>query len=221
MPLWAEQVGRSTPWHPHHIAERYSGFIIMILGESILGTTNAITSLVQVHGSSLELGVMGLGGALLAFCLWWMYFLLPSGDALHQHRERAFGWGYGHYFAFASLAAVGSGLEVVADTLKMTHDTATPAPHAVSSLFAISAVAIPQALFVFFIWALHRYATRAQASQFPLMLLVLACIGLGPLAVAQGLPLPWGLVLLSLGPIIAISYNELGRKRRAHAFAVR
>ena len=220
VPPWAEHKN-TTPWHPHHIAERYSGFIIMILGETILGTTNAIASLVQAHGSSLDLALVGMGGALLAFCLWWMYFLLPSGDALHQHRERAFGWGYGHYFAFASLAAVGSGLEVVADRLKIIKDAATPNSEAASALFAISAVALPEALFVFFIWALHRYVARTQDSQLPLMLLVLACIALGPLAVARGLPLPWGLMLLSLGPVIAISYNELGRRRRAHAFAVR
>ncbi len=34
-----------------------------------------------------------------------MYFLLPSGESLHQHRERAFLWGYGHYVTFAALAA--------------------------------------------------------------------------------------------------------------------
>ncbi len=50
---------------------------------------------------------------------------------------------------------------------------------------------------------------------------MLACTALGPLAVAQGLPLPWGLLLLSLGPIIAIAYNERGRQRSAERFAVR
>jgi len=39
--------------------------------------------------------------------------------------------------------------------------------------------------------------------------------------VAQGLPLPWGLLLLSLGPIVAIVYNERGRKRAVERFAVR
>ncbi|WP_036596060.1 low temperature requirement protein A [Ottowia thiooxydans] len=221
VPAWAEHNRPPTPWHAHHIAERYSGFIIIILGEAILGTTNAIAGLVQAHASSSDLVLVGLGGTLLAFCLWWMYFLLPFGEALHHHRERSFGWGYGHYFAFASLAAVGSGLEVVADTLKSAGEAA-PAGHAAASpLFAISAVAIPAALFVFFIWALHRYVTRAQDRQMGLVLMVLACIGLGPLAVALGLPLPWGLLLLSVGPALSIIYNELGRKRRADQFSVR
>lgn len=216
VPAWAEWRGPTTPWHPHHIAERYSGFVIIILGESILGVANAIAGVVQAHGLSLEVALVGLGGTLLAFCLWWMYFLLPSGDALHRHRERCFGWGYGHYFAFAALAAVGSGLEVVADALT----PAGPDAHAGSPLLAISAVAIPLALFVCAIWALHRYVTRAQATPWPLMLVVLACIGLGPLAVAQGLALAWGLLLLSVGPIVSIACQEYGRAHCAQAFAV-
>lgn len=71
------------------------------------------------------------------------------------------------------------------------------------------------------IWALHRHATRAPQRQIALTLLVLACIGLGPLAVARGLPLPWGLLLLSLGPIIAVAYHGHGRVHCAESFAVR
>ena len=203
VPVWAETRGPSTPWHAHHIAERYSGFVIMILGESILGATNAVSNLVQASGLTAELALVGLGGALLAFCLWWMYFLLPSGAALHAHRERSFGWGYGHYVTFAALAAVGSGLEVVADAMKPDGGA--------TALAAVSAVAVPQAIYVASIWALHRHATRAPQRQIALTLLVLACIGLGPLAVARGLPLPWGLLLLSLGPVMAIVAQERGR----------
>ncbi len=217
VPAWAERRGPPTPWHAHHIAERYSGFVIIILGESILGAANAIAGVVQAHGLSADVVLVGLGGTLLAFCLWWMYFLLPSGDALHQHSERSFGWGYGHYRAFAALAAVGSGLQVVADRLK-PHDAAAQAD---AALGAINAVAVPLALFVLAIWALHGYVTRAQARQWPLTLVVLACIGLGPLAVAQGLPLAWGLLLLSLGPIVAIAYQEHGRAHCATQFAPR
>ena len=203
VPVWAETRGPPTPWHAHHIAERYSGFVIMILGESILGATNAVSNLVQASGLTAELALVGLGGALLAFCLWWMYFLLPSGAALHAHRERSFGWGYGHYVTFAALVAVGSGLEVVADAMK---------PDGATALAAVSAVAVPQAIYVASIWALHRHATRAPQRQIALTLLVLACIGLGPLAVARGLPLPWGLLLLSLGPVMAIVAQERGRR---------
>ena len=206
-----------TPWHAHHIAERYSLLLIITLGEVVLGATNAVAGLWQSFGWTLNLALVGLGSTMLAFALWWMYFLLPSGDALHRHRERSFGWGYGHYLAFAALAAVGSGLQVVADRLK-PHDAAAQAD---AALGAINAVAVPLALFVLAIWALHGYVTRAQARQWPLTLVVLACIGLGPLAVDQGLPLAWGLLLLSLGPIVAIAYQEHGRAHCATQFAPR
>ena len=35
MPVWAERAGPTT-WHPHHIAERYGLFTLIVLGESIL-----------------------------------------------------------------------------------------------------------------------------------------------------------------------------------------
>lgn len=213
VPLWAETVGPPTPWHAHHIAERYSGFVIMILGESILGATNAVSNQVQASGLTAELALLGLAGALLAFCLWWMYFLLPSGESLHRHRERAFLWGYGHYVTFAALAAVGSGLEVVADAVKPGATT--------SALHAIGMVAIAQAIYISSIHILHLHATRVSARQLLLTLGVLAAIALAPLAVACGLPLAWGLLLLSAGPVISIVYSERGRKRCAADFAVR
>ena len=52
VPLWAESKGPPTPWHAHHVAERYSGFVIIILGESILGAANAIGNGVQASGLS-------------------------------------------------------------------------------------------------------------------------------------------------------------------------
>ena len=54
-----------------------------------------------------------------------------------------------------------------------------------------------------------------------LVLVVLVCVGLAPLAVAQGLPLVWGLLLLSLGPLVSIVYNERGRTHCAADFVVR
>ena len=41
--------------------------------------------------------------------MWWVYFDRPVHDLLTSVRK-AFVWGYGHYFIFASAAAVGAGL---------------------------------------------------------------------------------------------------------------
>ncbi|WP_447412633.1 low temperature requirement protein A, partial [Clostridium perfringens] len=37
-PMIAERKDGGTPWHAHHIAERYSLFAIIALGEGVVGT---------------------------------------------------------------------------------------------------------------------------------------------------------------------------------------
>ena len=46
-PLVAERKG-GTPWHAHHIAERYGLLVIITLGEGIIGTVASINAV--VHG---------------------------------------------------------------------------------------------------------------------------------------------------------------------------
>ena len=41
VPPWAERT-RSTSWHPHHIAERYGLFTIILLGESVLAASTGV-----------------------------------------------------------------------------------------------------------------------------------------------------------------------------------
>ena len=49
-PSIAEHRYGGTPWHAHHIAERYGLLVIITLGEGILGTVASINAV--VHGSS-------------------------------------------------------------------------------------------------------------------------------------------------------------------------
>ena len=224
VPAWAESAG-GTPWHAHHIAERYGLMAIIVLGECVLGTTNVIASMWEAHGWSFDLLLVGFAGTLLLFSMWWMYFLLPAADALHHHRERGWIWGYGHFFVFAAIAAVGAGLEVAADVLKAGYahaDTATNAPeavaHGVSATYAITMLAIAESIYIVALWSLYRYATRIQGRQLTLLLIALVCIALVPVLVSLGLPLPWGMLLLSVGPVIIIAYNEHGRRNCAEFF---
>ena len=46
-PLFAELRYGRTPWHPHHIAERYGLLVIITLGEVVLGTILAISAVVE------------------------------------------------------------------------------------------------------------------------------------------------------------------------------
>ena len=43
-----------TPWHAHHIAERYGLLVIITLGEIILGTILAISAVIDEQGWSVE-----------------------------------------------------------------------------------------------------------------------------------------------------------------------
>ena len=108
-----------TPWHPHHIAERYGLLVIITLGEVIIGTVASVNALVHGEtGWSVEAALLAFAGVGLTFGCWWMYFSVPWAEPLVHHRERGFIFGYGHLFVFAALAAIGGGLHVAAFALE-------------------------------------------------------------------------------------------------------
>ena len=145
VPAWAERAGQTT-WHPHHIAERYGLLTLIVLGESILSATVAIQSALASGEALTSLIPLIVGGLLIAFSMWWMYFDRPVHDLLTNFKT-ALVWGYGHYLVFAAAAAVGAGLAVNVDYA--TH-------HAkISAAAAGAAVAIPVAVFIVCLWFLH------------------------------------------------------------------
>jgi len=142
---WADRANKLA-WHPHHIAERYGLFVIILLGESVLASTSAVQLGIEA-GVTPQLVVIASAGLVLLFTLWWIYFSEPAGEGLESHRERSYIWGYGHYGIFAGLAAIGAGLEVAVES-SVHHLEA-------SSLVVCLAVAVPLALVLLLIWALH------------------------------------------------------------------
>ena len=114
VPLWAEHPGL-TPWHAQHIAERYSLFTIILLGESVSAATIAVQGIVTAHGIHVELVFVAIAGLVLLFSMWWLYFMEHPSQGLAARTGRTFLWGYGHYFLFAAVAAVGAALEVAVE----------------------------------------------------------------------------------------------------------
>ncbi|TMR16711.1 low temperature requirement protein A [Nonomuraea turkmeniaca] len=173
----------SSSWHPHHIAERYGLFTIIVLGETVLAATIAVRSALDETDALGELVPTAVGGLLIVFAAWWIYFVVPAHSRLLSNRE-GFLWGYGHYLIFASGAAIGAGLEVVVEqAVHKAHISATA---------AAAAVTIPTALFLIMVYALHaRYFKHGLAQQLVLpaaATLVLLCTFLGDWAVpAAGL----------------------------------
>ncbi|WP_189602369.1 low temperature requirement protein A [Streptomyces lateritius] len=167
VPVYAEK-DATTQWHPHHIAERYGLFTIIVLGETIAAATVAVKSGISENDALGELLPIAAGGLLIVFAAWWIYFVVPAHDRLVSNRQ-AFLWGYGHYLILASAAAIGAGIEIAVEQ-------AVGKAH-ISTLAASSAVTIPAALFLLCVWALHaRYFKVGTAQQLVLPLSSLAIL---------------------------------------------
>ncbi|MFJ6776659.1 low temperature requirement protein A [Kitasatospora sp. NPDC091257] len=163
-----------TSWHPHHIAERYGLFTLIVLGETVAAATVAVQSAVDEHESPGRLVPVAVGGLLICFSAWWIYFARSVHEHLRSNRQ-ALVWGYGHYLVFGSAAAIGTGLEVAVES-------AVHKAH-ISETAATATVTVPTALYLFTVWLLHSRHTKrgavAQAVAPTGAVLVLACTALG------------------------------------------
>jgi low temperature requirement protein LtrA len=176
IPVWAEQAGE-TSWHPHHIAERYSLFTIIVIGESVLTATDAIQAAFEQSGFRWDLVGVIAGGLLIVFGTWWIYFAAPAHEFIVSFRSAAV-WAYGHYVIFASAAAFGAGLSVA-----VTYDIA--ATH-ISRTVAEAAVTVPVALYLLVVWALHlrpHAGSRALQVAGPVAVLLILAATFTPVAV--------------------------------------
>lgn len=208
-PLVAERKYGPTPWHPHHIAERYGLVVIITLGEIVLGTILAISAVVQVQGWTLEAALVALGGSTLVFALWWVYFTLPSGVLLARHRERGFAWGYSHIVLFASLIGVGAGLHVAAQVI--SHEA-----H-VDATFALLCVAVPVLVVELMVFALYGLLSR-EFNVLHLVLLIAGALILvaSVAAVAIGASIGVALLIAAASPVaIVVGYETVGYRYQA------
>ncbi|MFD8195226.1 low temperature requirement protein A [Streptomyces wuyuanensis] len=167
VPVVAE--GRhQTPWHPHHIAERFGLFTIIVLGETMFATTVAVQSALGDVDEFSELAPIAGGGILIIFSAWWIYFAVPAHERLKSSRE-SLPWGYGHFPIFASAAAIGAGLEVaVEQSVGKAH---------IPTLTASAAVTVPTAVYLLTVWFLHaRHFKETMAQQLVLPIAVPAVL---------------------------------------------
>ncbi|MDT8915364.1 low temperature requirement protein A [Amycolatopsis sp. PS_44_ISF1] len=194
VPFLAERRA-GTPWHPHHIAERYGLFTLIVLGETVLSATTAVQEGVTEGEHTGELVGLAAAGLVLVFSMWWLYFDQP-GHARLVRRPSLFttmSWGYGHYLIFASAAAVGAGLELAVDF--DTHHTELSGT--VVALF----VTVPVALFLLSVWLLHIGPTnecRPIAIGFPVAAVLVLAASFGPAPIHVTAVLAAALVALTV-----------------------
>jgi low temperature requirement protein LtrA len=197
VPIWAQSAGM-TPWHPHHIAERYELFTLIVLGETVASATAAVRAALAVHRGTGALCAVAAGGLLMVFAMWWLYFARPAHILLagtHRAPERRFLWAYGHYLIFASAAALGAGLAVNADQVTHRIDVL---PQAAGAM-----VAVPAAVFLITVWALHlrpHHRSIIEAAIVPLAaVLVILTVFFSATALATGVLLVVLAVVTTIG----------------------
>jgi low temperature requirement protein LtrA len=205
-PVLAETRHGGTPWHPHHIAERHGLVVIIALGEGLLGTAVALAALIGPEGPgwSVDVVVLGLAGTALIFGMWWIYFVLPCGPILERHRERSFGWGYGHIVLFGALVAVGAGLHLGAYYVE---------GHTVLGVAGtVLSIAVPVALYIAIFYALHYWLARVF-DPFHLLLVggTAVIVAASIVLAATGTPMVWCLAVLALAPwVTVVGYETVG-----------
>ena len=159
VPVVAERNG-TTPWHPHHITERYGLFTLILLGESLLGSSNAIIKALDSEADLAPLVAVAVLTLAVTCSLWWIYFWPPHHEAIGSFGQ-SLRYGYVHYFVFAAAGALSAGIEVEIDALTDHSE--------LSDMAATFTVSVPIAVFILGIWwiAIRDHADRVVNAVVP------------------------------------------------------
>ncbi|MFE1953744.1 low temperature requirement protein A [Streptomyces sp. NPDC059524] len=211
LPVLAQGRAGGTPWHPHHVAERYSLFAIITLGEGVVGTVASSGDLLggadgtEWTWNAVAVVVAGVG---LTFGMWWVYFSTPFGDILVHRRQRGYLFGYGHIPLFAGIAGAGAGLHVAG--LSLEH-------HAkIGHVAVVLALALPVGLYLLTVYLLHTLLLSA-ADRFHLLLIActLAMLALAVLLAAAEVPVAVCLLVVMLAPFVTVvGYETIGHRHQ-------
>ena len=201
-PVLSERQAGGTPWHAHHIAERHSLFAIIALGEGVVGTVAALSAVVDRQGWTLDAVLTGIAGMGLTFGMWWVYFLVPSGEILQRHRNRAPVWGYVQMLVVTSIVATGAGLRVAANFIE---GRAT-----ITAIAAVLAVVVPVGVFLLLMYALSYYLVRRfYVFQAWLLIGTAGAIAATLVAGLSGVDVAKCLVILMLAPAVTVVGSEV------------
>jgi low temperature requirement protein LtrA len=211
LPVLTQGPAGGTPWHPHHVAERYGLFAIITLGEGVVGTVASSGDLLGggdgTHWTWDAIAVV-IAGVGLTFGMWWMYFMTPFGEILAHRRGRGYLFGYGHIPLFIGIAGAGAGLHVAG--LYMEH-------HAkISGTAVVLGLALPVGLYLLMVYLLHSILLSA-ADPFHLLLisLTLAVLLAAVLLAAAGVAIAVCLLVIMLAPFVTvIGYETIGHRHQ-------
>ncbi len=199
VPVVAERHG-VTPFHPHHIAERYALLTIITLGEVILASVQAVQGALA-QGREQGLLLVIVGGLFVVFSMWWLYFQRDHVPLFDRSVRTTFTVGYGHYAIFASVAATGAGLAAAVDVVQGEGHTT---PRAVGL-----ALALAVATYVGALTTMHAFVGRDRAETLGGALVAIGAVATG----AVGLPVGTTVLLLGLLLAAAVVHSVLIQRR--------
>lgn len=211
VPVLTQGSAGGTPWHPHHVAERYGLFAIIVLGESVVGTVASSGELLGgvdgLHWSANAIAVV-VAGVGLTFGMWWVYFSTPFGDVLVHRRNRGYLFGYGHIPLFMGIAGAGAGLHMAG--LQLEHHSE------LGDVAVVLSLAIPVGLYLLMVYLLHTLLLSA-ADRFHLLLIAvtLAVLLAAVLLSAAGVAIAVCLLVIMLAPFVTvIGYETIGHRHQ-------
>jgi hypothetical protein len=134
--------------------------------------------------------------------MWWVYFLVPSGEILQRHRDRAPVWGYVQMLVVTSIVATGAGLRVSADFIE---GRAT-----ITTFVAVLVVVVPVGVFLGLMYALSYYLVRRfYVFQAWLLIATGGAVAATLVAALSGVDVARCLVILMLAPAVTVVGSEL------------
>lgn len=209
IPVLAQGGANGTPWHPDHIADRYSAFAIITLGEGIVGTIGSSQGLLGGAAgeawswNAVAVVITGIG---LTFGMWWVYFMMPFGVCLQYRPTYGYFFGYGHILAFVGVAGAGAGLHILGLYLD--------GGSALTETAAVTLLAFPVALYLATIYTLHDVLIGRFDPLHLINLALTAGLLAGAIALsAVGAPISICLLLIMAAPFVTIIAYEAGAHR--------
>jgi low temperature requirement protein LtrA len=214
-PWLAERRMGGTPWHAHHISERYSLLTIIALGEGVVGTVASLSAVVGSQGWSVDAVLVAVAGTGLTFGMWWVYFIVPQSQLLNARRELSFRFGYLHLVVFGAIVGTGAGLHAAAYYIE--HHSK------LSSVGTVLSVAIPVAIYIAAVCLLYMWLVRTRDA-FHLLLVVLTALVLvaAVFFADRGHSMANSLLIVMLAPAVTVvGYELLGYRHAEEAIAKR
>jgi low temperature requirement protein LtrA len=187
--------------HRGHIVERYGLFTLIVLGESIAAATVAIAGAIDSAAAAIPLLTLAAGGLVVAFSLWWIYFEFTTGHAPEHGTAAQFIWGYGHYFVFAAVAAIGAGLALSVQWIS------DPAHVALADWGAALVIGVPVAVFLVTVALIEWVAERNDQRVHLLTKVGAALLSVGAAFAAPTVTVPGSVLLIGLVLACLVGYG--------------